>query len=168
MYLCDQAMKISNKYLTGQDRCDLAAIVSVDSGNIAMVERGMTFEFLCYLILVTASRMCIDTRALGKEMSLTNPLHGLMFWYIVENFFMKCVTVHGIPIPGLSLTDAAAGAGLSSFAKVDALLQTRKVELTAACTAQHLPVPDLESFFFNVQEAQEEDDGTADAAEGHE
>ena len=160
MMLLHQGLRIANKLLTSQEKCDLRTIVSVDSANAELAKRHITFELLAYLILVTASRMCVDIRALGKEMSLTNPLQGLMFWYIVEHFFMNCVTVHGIPVPGLSMTDAV-GTGLSSFHKVAAIMATRDAELTAACTRQKVPLPDLDGFFFLVQPSGAEGDDEA-------
>ena len=72
MMLLHQGLRIANKLLTSHEKCDLRTIVSVDSANAELAKRHITFELLAYLILVT--RMCVDIRALGKEMSLTNPL----------------------------------------------------------------------------------------------
>ena len=67
----------------------------------------------------------------------------------------------------LSLYDAV-GTGLSSFHKVAAIMATRDAELTAACTKQKVPLPDLDGFFFLVQPtgAEGDDEAGADQDEG--
>ena len=67
--LLHQGLRIANKLLNSHEKCDLHTIVSVDSANAELAKRHITFEFLAYLILGTASRMCVDIRTRHADLS---------------------------------------------------------------------------------------------------
>ena len=138
-------------------------VLSIDDLFTAFDRRGIGYEFNAYVLLVAASRLCVETRGLGTSMSSTNPLHGLMFWYLVQNYFMMLVVHQNIKIPGLSTTDAI-GDGLSSFDKVQMICDAQVPLLKAACAVNQVPIPDFSTFFFQkassrpVAEEQGEDE----------
>ena len=160
--------------LNVNDAVDLDVLSELEDYMKMMSDKGMDWEILAYILMSGATRVCTEARALGDTLSLKNPLHGLMFWYIVKDFLCYNVTFFKFDIPGLSLTDGDADAQKpSSLATVEALADSKIAALQKACVDKVGKAPDYAQFFFQTvtveesaqeQEGQDEQDGGARGA----
>ncbi len=51
-----------------------------------LIESGVTRVILAYVAMAGATKTCPDARGAGDDLSLKNPLHGLLFWFMVLEF----------------------------------------------------------------------------------
>lgn len=131
--------------------------------------KGMNWEIIAYLAMIAALKMLPDTRSMGNALSMRNPLHGTVFWFIVKEFLVYSVEQYQVDIPGLSTTDGGEQE-LSSHETVAALATAKLAALTAICEEQEVKVPDYSLFFFQTHlteslgEDDPLDDGHAESA----
>ena len=100
-------------------------------------ELGMNWLIIAYVVMVGARLICPEARGFGDQLSLKNPLHGLLFWYIVKEFLCYTVRTFNMSIPGLNTDDGDADTEkLSSLESVEALAVSKIASLTSHCDQQ--------------------------------
>jgi hypothetical protein len=121
-----------------------------------LTESGVTRVILAYVAMVGATKTCPDARGAGDDLSLKNPLHGLLFWFMVLEFLCYSVREYKIEVPGLSLDDGdEATQKLSSHASVEALAKTKIAALTTYCDQEGIKVPNYSAHFFKTENSDE-------------
>lgn len=112
-------------------------------------ELGMNWMIIAYVAMVGARLICPEARGYGDQLSLKNPIHGLLYWYMVKEFICFTVVHYKMGIPGLDTDDGDAETQkLSSLATVEALAVSKTATLTSYCEQQGIPVPDFAKYFF--------------------
>ena len=112
-------------------------------------ELGMNWVVIAYVAMVGARLICPEARGYGDQLSLKNPIHGLLFWYLVKEFICFTVVNYKMAITGLNTDDGDAETQkLSSLATVEALAVSKTATLTSYCEQQGIPVPDFSKYFF--------------------
>ena len=68
-----------------------------------LTDLGMSWVILAYVAMVGARLTCPGARAAGDFLSLKNPVHGLLFWFMVKEFLLFSVKEYKIHVPGAFL-----------------------------------------------------------------
>ena len=117
-----------------------------------LTDLGMSWVILAYVAMVGARLTCPGARAAGDFLSLKNPVHGLLFWFMVKEFLLFSVKEYKIHVPGLSLVDGdEATHKLSSHASVEALADAKIAALTSYCDQEGITIPDFSAHFFKKE-----------------
>ncbi len=124
------------------DECE-----DVEDYMTVLASKSLTYEILTYICMLGVYKHWPECRCMGDSLSLRNPLHGVLYWYIAKNFLIFSVNTYKIKIVGLSDTDGSEDK-LSSLATIDAIATAKIEALTAACLEQGIKVPDFSQFFF--------------------
>lgn len=146
------------------DEVNIADMEDVEEFMAMLAAKGLNWEIVAYLATIGAIKTFSEFRTMGDAISLRNPLHGTVYWFIVQEFCLYTVATYHVDIPGLSMTDGTEE-NLSSHATVAALATAKLAALTAICEEQDVKVPDYSQIFFQtyVPEILEEDDLDDDA-----
>ena len=135
--------------MSTSDTIDIDALEDPVDYMQKLSELGMNWMIIAYVAMVGARLICPEARGLGDQLSLKNPLHGLLFWYIVKEFIIFTVVTYNMSIPGLNTNDGDAETHkLSSLATVEALAVSKIATLTTYCEQQEISVPDFSKYFF--------------------
>ena len=133
------------------DAIDLTVLVDYEDYMQKLTELGMNWVIIAYVAMVGARLACTEARGMGDDLSLKNPLHGLLFWFLVKDFLCYSVVTYHISIPGLQVDDGdAESEKLSSHATVVALAEKKIAALTLVCEQQSIRVPDFSPHFFKT------------------
>ena len=124
------------------DHCE-----DVEDYMTVLASKGLTHEMLTYISMLGVYKHWPECRCMGDALSLRNPLHGVLYWYISKNFLIFSVKTYKIKIVGLSDSDGSEEK-LSSLATIEAIATAKIEALTAACLEQGIKVPDFSQFFF--------------------
>jgi len=159
LHLSDQVLLAANSVPTSfEDPEPVRALQTPDEVNAALTRRGITWEFMAYVLLWHTSRICPATRSsVAVEMSLRDPLHGLLYWFIVEHFFGWLIINGKINIPGMSTTNATAPES-SQCDKVLAIAVAKQQEMVNACVKAGVIVPNLNDWFFQKTEGSSDEE----------
>jgi hypothetical protein len=141
-----QAYKLRNVVTPSEliewDECeDLEDYMSILASN------GINWEMLAYICLLGGYKHMPEVRSMGDSLTVWNPLHGTLYWFIVKEFLIYSVKTFHFDIPGLSSNDGEEGK-LSSLATIEAIATAKIDALTAACMEQDVAVPDYSQFYF--------------------
>jgi hypothetical protein len=134
--------------------CDFA---DADALSTELANVNLGWETMAYIYTVFI--VCFNENFNGTTMGLCNPIHGLVHWWLVENFFCHGVKQGYFVVPGISEDDAGEGGGLSSYDRVLATSKAKIACLLAACARHNHPVPSLGTIFFQLF-GEFNDDGT--------
>jgi len=152
------------------DCIDLAELDDFGDYMQKLTDLGMSWVILAYVGMVGARLTCPGARAAGDHLSLKNPVHGLLFWFMAKEFLLFSAKEYKINVPGLSLVDGdEATHKLSSHASVEALADAKIAALTSICEQEGIKIPDFSAHFFKKENM---DAGQSDldeelAQEGH-
>jgi len=134
------------------EKVNLLNCYSVDDCNRAMEEVGIGHDAVIYSILVYASENCPETNV-GKDkaMSMTNPYHGYMYWWLMEQFLLHAVQRSYFTVNGLSTEDGTSEKP-SSFDRMSTLANKKKHEQAEAIEGLGGTLPNLYEYFFKDPE----------------
>ena len=134
-----------NKF--GKLDISLSEITSMQDVNRELRARALTYESLAYCFLVFVVKR--SAVVVGTTMSLTNPAHGLLYWYLISNVFVFGVERGYFEIEGLSNKDAGSGDGDESTMQTVKNTADRMIDLLKKEAVRiRIEVPDFDNFFF--------------------
>jgi len=144
--------KVWNTMSSAGDSVDLEELEDYSDFMQKLNDMGMNWVILAYVAMVGARMTCPEARGAGDDLSLKNPLHGLLFWFMVLEFLCYSAREYKIQVPGLSLVDGdEATQKLSSHASVEALAMAKIAALTTYCVQEGIKVPDYSAHFFKTE-----------------
>jgi hypothetical protein len=81
-----KVLKAWNAMSSAGDSVDLEELEDYSDFMQKLKDMDMTWVILAYVAMVGATKTCPDARGAGDDLSLKNPLHGLLFWFMVLEF----------------------------------------------------------------------------------
>jgi len=110
----------------------------------------MGYQTVAYCLLAHSSSDCTDICVGGiKDMKMTNPYQGYMYWYIILEFLCYGVQKGYFSVPGLSDEDGTAET-VTSLARVMAFGNKKQDELHRIIHDKGGRLPDLDKYYFQV------------------
>ena len=91
--------------------------------NFALKTRCSTLAYVLMVLLV--SHIGVFKTGFGTSIDLHNPIHGLVYWWLVRFFFVGGVSQGYFKIAGLADDNGGDGGGVSSLECVSAVAQAK-------------------------------------------
>ena len=132
-------------------------ILAIENGDTdvaisALTSGRLTVETLTFVIMVALISHVPEFAQLSNEITTSNPLHGILYHYVLANFICHgCMNALIPALPGLSTASAVNGQP-SQCERVKQSSEQKMVVLQRACADRGLSVPDFDAFFFQYHE----------------
>lgn len=161
LIIADVALQVFTVYTKYSGR-NVGSVSDDSFESMAGIEQAfkdldIKWTFCVYVLNAMMTRTCPEVRGLGTDISLSNPLHGTMFWYIARDFVCYGIRNAGFLVPDLKDSVGPDG-GVSSLQALEDLATSRMAELKIVCERLHQDVPDLSEYFFLYREDEDNDE----------
>ena len=146
LIIADVALQVFTVYTKYSGR-NVGSVSDDSFESMAGIEQAfkdldIKWTFCVYVLNAMMTRTCPEVRGLGTDISLSNPLHGTMFWYIARDFVCYGIRNAGFLVPDLKDSVGPDG-GVSSLQALEDLATSRMAELKIVCERLHQDVPDF-------------------------
>ena len=138
-----------HKYCSSIERIDIENVIleaAVNTAIKAYEHIGCDYKLAAYVMMIGICPLIDGCYSAGTDISFSNPLQGLLFHWIVVNFFVYGCEKQYFKFKGLS-TIADEGS-TSECAQVRALSVKKYTELVTLCESRRLKLPDFDAYFF--------------------
>ena len=112
---------------------------------------GCDYKLVTYAMMIGISPFINGCYAAGTHISFLNPLQGLLFHWIIVNFFVYGCEQKYFKFKGLSMT--AAEGSTSECAQVRQVSAAKYKELVDVCNERRITIPNFNKYFFKFKES---------------
>ena len=148
-----QAARVAQRFCVETIDVDESILgVSLKDAIRAYEALGCDYKLASYVMMIAVCPLIDGCCAAGTDFSFSNPLQGLLFHWILVNFFVYGCEKKYFKFKGLSVVTAAEELR-SECAQVRAASEDKYKQLVQVCKDRCIQVPNFDAYFFQFRKS---------------